>query len=100
MGNILRKMQKIKEIQRKIDIQQQFDKINQQDLIVVGISEYERNKPRKIIFLNKEGDYIDDAGNKDYEHKFETTFYKVFLSVLGMKVNLAFHYKGKNYLLD
>ena len=75
--NYLLEMQKILElIKQTKNGQIRYDKMHDMGLIV-GISEYSRNRKSQYVFLNKKGEFIDENGI-DYMPMYETTFRKVY----------------------
>lgn len=77
--NYLLEMQKILElIKQTKNGEIRYDKMNSLGLIV-GISEYSRNRKSQYIFLNKDGEFIDENG-VNYMPMYETTFRKVYMN--------------------
>ncbi len=77
--NYLLEMQKIlKLIKQTKNGEIRYDKMNSLGLIV-GISEYSRNRKSQYIFLNKDGEFIDENG-VNYMPMYETTFRKVYMN--------------------
>ena len=77
--NYLLEMQKILELIKKTKNGQiRYYKMHEMGLIV-GISEYSRNRKSQYVFLKNKGEFIDENGI-DYMPMYETTFRKVYTS--------------------